>query len=94
MTEETRVETAIATELLAVSAEFTRSQEMHADIDPGNTVNDFAAFITRYTGDAVFASDSGERYRALIKVANLAATAAMIERAHGGLALRHYDPQS
>lgn len=64
------------------------------DFDNKNTLNDWAAYISIYAGEAVrmdHAGDPEAQYAKLIKVANLALTAAYRVRM-GTIAPRHYDP--
>lgn len=59
--------------------------------DDKNTVNDWTAYIARYSSNAAFASTPHDQYVAFLKVAALATAALEAYRRNGSFPRRHYD---
>ncbi len=92
--EQTIGESPLGEELRAVGAEFDYAQaKWGGRFDSRNTINDYSAYIGAYLGDAVKIENQDKpdvQYAMLIKVANLALTAALGVRTDT-IAQRHYD---
>lgn len=80
----------------AVLAEIRHERNYQTDkwgneFDDKNTVNDFTAYITKYAGNAAFATCTADQRTQLVKVAALAVAAIETIDRNGKLADRHYD---